>query len=286
MTDIKVRKGYLHRFQTKKRRRRENKTDYTHRRNMLRPNLKNYGAVKSRLVVRRTNKKIICQIVKAYADGDRIVVEATSDELRQYGLCVGLTNYSAAYATGLLVARKALIKMELNDLYAAKKADGKIEEQEDVEDERRAYQVFLDIGLGRSTRGSRYFAAMKGASDGGLKIPHSEKVFPGYKKDEDFDAQALRERIYGKTVKDYMTMLRETDNEKYQGMFAEYIKNGIAPEDLEAMYEKMFSEVRSVKKIVAKEKKDYSANKKYKKEKMGGEEKKKRALEKVKEVVS
>ncbi|ELQ76728.1 60S ribosomal protein L5 [Trachipleistophora hominis] len=286
MTNIKLRKGYLHRFQTKKRRRRENKTDYTHRRNMLRPNLKNYGALKSRLVVRRTNRKIICQIVKAYADGDRVVVEATSDELRQYGLCVGLTNYSAAYATGLLVARKALVRMELGGVYGAKQVDGKIEEQEDVDDERRAYQVFLDIGLGRSTRGSRYFAAMKGASDGGLKIPHSEKVFPGYKKDEDFDAQVLRDRIYGKAVKDYMIMLRENDNEKYQRMFSEYIKNGIAPEDLEGMYEKVFENVRAVKEIVVKERKDYSANKKYRKEKMSGEEKKKRALEKVKQAVS
>ena len=38
----------------------------------------------------------------------------------------------------------------------------------------------LDTGLARTSTGAKVFAAMKGAADGGLDIPHSEKRFPGY----------------------------------------------------------------------------------------------------------
>ena len=40
-------------------------------------------------------------------------------------------------------------------------------------------RAHLDVGLTRTTTGNRVFGAMKGAADGGLKIPHSVKRFPG-----------------------------------------------------------------------------------------------------------
>ena len=40
--------------------------------------------------------------------GDVIVAAAYAHELPRYGLKVGLTNYAAAYCTGLLVARRLL----------------------------------------------------------------------------------------------------------------------------------------------------------------------------------
>jgi large subunit ribosomal protein L5e len=36
----------------------------------------------------------------------------------------------------------------------------------------RPFRAFLDVGLTRTTTGNKVFAAMKGALDGGLDIPH------------------------------------------------------------------------------------------------------------------
>lgn len=40
-----------------------------------------------------------------------------SSELPRYGLKVGLTNYAAAYCTGLLLARRVLAKLGLDKHY-------------------------------------------------------------------------------------------------------------------------------------------------------------------------
>ena len=36
----------------------------------------------------------------------------------------------------------------------------------------------LDIGLAANSKGGRVYAALKGMSDAGLEIPHSEDVYP------------------------------------------------------------------------------------------------------------
>jgi len=46
-----------------------------------------------------------------------VVATAYSHELKQYGLKQGLTNYAAAYCTGLLLARRVLSKFNLADTY-------------------------------------------------------------------------------------------------------------------------------------------------------------------------
>jgi len=57
--------------------------------------------------------------------GDVTFVRADSTELRRWGLTAGLTNYAAAYATGLLVARRLLKKVGLDKTYGgAGKVDG------------------------------------------------------------------------------------------------------------------------------------------------------------------
>ena len=45
--------------------------------------------------------------------------------------------------------------------------------------------ALLDLGLVRTTVGNRVFGALKGATDGGLYVPHSNRRFPGYVKEED-----------------------------------------------------------------------------------------------------
>lgn len=48
----------------------------------------------------------VSQIAYAKIEGDMIVCAAYSHELPKYGVSVGLTNYAAAYCTGLLLARR------------------------------------------------------------------------------------------------------------------------------------------------------------------------------------
>jgi large subunit ribosomal protein L18 len=39
-------------------------------------------------------------------------------------------------------------------------------------------RAILDIGLNRATPGARVFAALKGAVEAGLDVPHGEKILP------------------------------------------------------------------------------------------------------------
>nr|CBH28902.1 60S RIBOSOMAL PROTEIN L5 [Anncaliia algerae] len=272
-------KKYLSRFQTKLRRRREGKTDYKHRSAMIRQDANKQGAVKNRIVVRITNKKIICQVVKAYVVGDRTIVSADSTELKKYGINFGLTNYSAAYATGLLLARRMLAKQNLAEEFPAKEADGEYNVVECNEEGKKPLTCYLDIGLNRSTKGARVFAAMKGCSDGGLRVPHSPDKFAGF-SDGKLNSEVLRNQIFGKNVADYMKLLMENDTVKYKKQFSDYIKKGINPEDLEGIYEKAFIQIISDPSRDDKVQKDYSSFARYKVKKLTLEERKARILAK------
>ena len=94
---VKVLKSsaYHKRFQVKFRRRREGKTDYQARRRLVVQDKNKYNSPRYRLVVRASNKKIVCQIVHAKMIGDFTICQATSQELPRYGCKVGLTNYAA-----------------------------------------------------------------------------------------------------------------------------------------------------------------------------------------------
>jgi large subunit ribosomal protein L5e len=48
-----------------------------------------------------------------------VMCEANSQELRNYKLTAGLTNYPAAYCTGLLLARRLLTQFNMDTMYAA-----------------------------------------------------------------------------------------------------------------------------------------------------------------------
>jgi len=39
-------------------------------------------------------------------------------------------------------------------------------------------EAILDAGMNRNVKNSRIYAALKGAIDSGLKVPHNEKVLP------------------------------------------------------------------------------------------------------------
>lgn len=175
-------KQYFKRYQVKFKRRREGRTDYYARRRLTFQDKNKYNTPKYRLIVRLSNKDITCQIAYSRIVGDKVVCAAYSHELPQYGVKTGLTNYAAAYCTGLLVARRILQKLGLDSLYAGcTEVTGDEYNVEALDDGPGAFRCFLDVGLNRTTTGARIFGALKGAVDGGLNIPHSVKRFPGYR---------------------------------------------------------------------------------------------------------
>lgn len=75
---------------------------------------------------------------------------------------VGLNNYSAAYATGLLLARRVLTKFGLADTYkGCEEPDGEDYNVEAAEEGPRPFYCLLDAGLKRTSTGSKTFGALK-----------------------------------------------------------------------------------------------------------------------------
>merc|ERR1712113_438050 len=258
-------KAYFKRFQVKYRRRREGKTDYFARKRLIVQNKNKYNTPKYRLIVRFTNKTIIAQVAYATIEGDKVVADARSSELPRYGIKAGLTNYAASYAVGLLLARRLNQKYKLDDTYkGVEKVDG---EDYYVEKE--------------GERGALY-GVLKGAVDGGLDIPHSNKRFPGYNPEtSEYDAAAHRARILGSHVSNYMQQLLEEDNDAYKRQFACYLKEGIMPDMLEGVYTSAHAAIRADPSPAPKKEKpaDYKP-KSYKKQRMSLAQKKGRVAQK------
>jgi large subunit ribosomal protein L18 len=171
------------------RRRREGKTDY-------RARLKLISLEKSRLVVRLTNNHTIVQIIDVAQDGDETLVSAHSKELQKIGWLGSGKNTSAAYLTGFLCAKKAL--------------------------EAGIDEAVLDIGLKSSIKGAKIYAALKGAVDAGLYVPHNDSILPA------------DERIRGEHVAAYAESLSD---EEVKERFSQYIANGLSPKDLPDHFE-------------------------------------------------
>jgi len=133
-------------LRTQKRRRRENKTDYKLRKGLLKSPL-------PRIVIRRTNKYFIVQIVESDEAKDKVILGATSKELLKKGWdekkAGSLKSIPAGYLTGILLAKKA-----------------------------KKGKFILDLGMTRTIHGARVFAVIKGLIEGGLEISTDEKAFP------------------------------------------------------------------------------------------------------------
>lgn len=138
-----------------KKRKRQRKTNYTKRLILLKGKF-------SRLVVRKTNKYIIAQIVDSHAAKDKVLYSTNSKELLKLGWPENkkgsLKSLSAGYLTGLLLGKKA----------------------KDLKD-----RVILDTGLIPNTKGSRVYAVVKGFSDAGMNIKFQEEIAPTKEKIED-----------------------------------------------------------------------------------------------------
>jgi large subunit ribosomal protein L18 len=133
------------RYAVKFRRRREGKTDYRKRLALLKSH-------QTRLVVRRTNTRTIVQFIDFKKEGDVVRAAATSVELKKHGWVSTHANTPSSYLTGLLAARRAV------------KAG--------------VAAAVLDVGLSKPVKGGGVFAALKGAIDGGVQVPHAEDILP------------------------------------------------------------------------------------------------------------
>jgi len=239
-------KAYFKRFQVKFKRRRECKTDYAARKRLILQDKNKYKTPKYRFVVRRTHRDIICQVFSSDLTHDVCVQSAYAHELRRYGLTIGLTNYAAAYCTGLLLARRVNEKYKL-DYEGQVKVDGddfKVEPG----GERAPFKALLDVGLARTTTGARVFGALKGATDGGLNVPHNAKRFPGSEMDDAGEivtnpATHLKYILAGH-VADYMRKLQEDDEEAFKKQFGRYMKAGMGPDELAGFYTKAHAGIR------------------------------------------
>jgi large subunit ribosomal protein L5e len=246
---IKVVKNtaYFKRFQVKFKRRRQSKTDYHARKRLIIQDKNKYKTPKYRMVVRITNRDIVCQIFSADMTHDVCMLAAYAHELPRYGLSVGLTNYSAAYCTGLLLARRINSKLGL-EYEGAEDVDGAEFHVEADPEGKAPFRALLDVGLRRTTTGARIFGALKGACDGGLDIPHNDRRFPGttcISHDFTADPEVHKKYIFGGHIGEYMESLQEDDEEAYQKQFARYIAAGVGPDDLEELYTKCHAGIRA-----------------------------------------
>jgi len=133
-------------LRTEKRRRKECKTDYRLRMNLLKSGV-------PRIVIRRTNKYFIIQVVESHEAQDKVLDGVTSKDLIEKGWDAkklgSLKSIPAGYLTGMLMAKKL-----------------------------KKGEFIVDLGMARTISGSRVFAVVKGLVDGGLSINANKEVFP------------------------------------------------------------------------------------------------------------
>jgi ribosomal protein L18 len=112
----------------------------------------------------------------------RPAAAAYAHELKRYGVNLGLTNYAAAYCTGLLLARRVNAKFNL-EYEGVDEVDGEdFNVEHEDEDAAAPFKALMDVGLRRTSTGAKIFGVLKGACDGGLDVPHNDRRFPGSSK--------------------------------------------------------------------------------------------------------
>mmetsp|Transcript_54861 Transcript_54861/g.129405 ORF Transcript_54861/g.129405 Transcript_54861/m.129405 type:complete len:189 (-) Transcript_54861:409-975(-) len=174
-------------------------------------------------------RNIICQFVQSRLQGDHILKAMYSKNLEIFGIKSGKTSFSASYIIGLLLAKKVLRQ---NFFF-----------QEKNENKQAIPNAVLDLGLRRVTTGNKVFGVMTGVVDGGINVPHNEKRFPGYQAGEKFDSDLLNQRIKGEHVREYMQLLKEEDNEKYQKHFSKLIKNKMEGKNYLRVFDHVYKKI-------------------------------------------
>jgi large subunit ribosomal protein L18 len=182
------------------RRRREGKTNYSLRKKLVSSGL-------PRIVVRKTGKYVLVQLVKPGVKGDEVVTSAHSSELKKkYSYLGSLSNLSASYLTGLLCGYRST-------------ANG-------------VKEAVLDIGLQIPSKGADVFGVLKGFLDAGVDVPHNEEVVPDEK------------RIAGTHIAKYAEQL-SSNPDVYSRLFSAQIKRGLPPEKIPDHFTTVKEEIAS-----------------------------------------
>lgn len=155
---------------TVKRRRREKKTDYSQRLKLLKGG-------SPRLVVRKSSRNTVVQVVEWKEDGDEVVVQAEAKELGSFGWKGHAGNIPASYLAGYLLGKRAV--------------------------ENGTETCVFDLGLQDSTPGNRIYAAVKGAREAGLEVPAGGKMMPS------------DERVRGKHIEEYAESMDSKEKGKH-----------------------------------------------------------------------
>ena len=181
------------------RRRREGRTDYRARLRLLKSG-------KPRLVIRKSSNNMSCQLVSHQTKGDQTLANVNVKKLQSLGWKAHGGSIPAAYLVGYLCG---------------------------LEGKRKGVKAAVaDLGVQTSTKQSRLYAALMGAVDSGLEVPHSAEVFPS------------KERASGKHISQYAAKLKKEQPEKYKKLFSGYLKAGLAPEEIEKHFEETRKKVK------------------------------------------
>ena len=182
-------------------RRHDEKTDYKQRLALLKSGV-------PRLVVRKTNNKVLVQVIEFVSSGDKTVAEASSLDLVSFGWKGHGGSLPAAYLAGMLVGIKAAQK--------------------------GIKEAIADLGLQYSRKGIAIYAAVKGAKDAGLNVSAGD-AFPD-------DA-----RIRGEHIAQYAKLLKSKNKAAYEKQFSSYLKSGFNPEDVAKHFEEVKQAIKSGK---------------------------------------
>lgn len=137
-----------------KRRRREGKTDYRTRKELLKSRL-------PRIIFRKTNKYIILQYAESEEAKDKVILGLSSKKLLSFGwpkeFTGSLKSLASSYLSGLLIGKM-------------------------IKERKGQVGTVLDIGLVRNRAKGRVYAAVKGIVDAGIKVKCREEMLPELEK--------------------------------------------------------------------------------------------------------
>ena len=175
--------------------------DFRRRREALTDYKKRLALVKGghdRVVVRKTNKRIICEIIRYAEKGDLVLAYVDSSALALKYNWPARSNRPTAYLMGLLLAKTAASKIKGG--------------------QEKPY--ILDIGLGTPVKNSIPFVFAKGCMDGGMRL-HA--------------GLDIKEAIYNYSNTEYAKKASEAEGKARQ--YGKFLKDGIKIETLGHLFE-------------------------------------------------
>ncbi len=150
---------------------------------------------KPRMVIRKSSRYLMIQLVEYLPDGDKVLVSVSSKSLSELGWKFSCKNLPAAYLAGFMFGKKAIEKSKV---------------------------AIVDIGSLTSKKEGVLYAAVKGAVDAGMEIPVSDEVLPS------------EDRISGKHIAEFGKKLeKEKYNKLFSGYNKDKLSVDKLPEEFE-----------------------------------------------------